>query len=143
MDLARTTHVRIILRSFASWFILIGAEIAHGILRAILLAPWVGEFRSNQIGVFTGSVIILIIAYCTIRWIGAERTSELLLVGFIWLLLTVAFEVLFGHYVIGLTWDRIIADYNVSEGGFMPFGLLLLFASPMIAAKLTSRELKK
>lgn len=32
------------------------------------------------------------LAYLTIRWIGAKRTSELLMVGFIWLVLAVAFE---------------------------------------------------
>jgi len=62
----------------------------------------VGEFRSNQLGVFTGSAIILVIAYLTIRWIGAKRTNESLTVGLIWLVLTVAFEVLFGGFVMGL-----------------------------------------
>ncbi len=52
--------------------VLIAAEILHGILRAILFVPLVGEFRSNQIGVFTGSAIIVGIAYLTIRWIGAK-----------------------------------------------------------------------
>lgn len=28
------------------------------------------------------------------------------------------------------------ADYNVLDGGLMPFGLLLLFLSPIMAAKL-------
>ena len=56
----------------------------------MLFVPLVGEFRSNQIGVFTGSAIILGIAYFTIRWTGAKRRLELLTVGFLWLLLTVA-----------------------------------------------------
>src|SRR6056297_1107483 len=126
---------QIVLRGFAVWILLIVAEIVHGILRAILLVPLVGEFRSNQIGVFTGSAIILLITYITIRWIGAKQTPESLTVGFTWLMLTVAFEVLFGRIVMGLTWERIVSDYNVLEGGLMPFGLLVLFCSPLIAAK--------
>jgi apolipoprotein N-acyltransferase len=101
-----------------------------------VLVPWVGEFRSNQIGVFTGSAIILVIAYFTIRWIGAERPNQLLLVGLIWLLLTVAFELLFGRFVLGMPWERVAADYNVLQGGLMPVGLMVLFFSPRIAAKL-------
>ncbi len=58
-----TNRWRVTVRSLAIWLLLIVAEIAHGILRAILLVPMIGEFRSNQIGVFTGSVIILVIAY--------------------------------------------------------------------------------
>lgn len=131
---------RIVTRSLAIWLLIICAEILHGVLRAVLLVPMVGEFRSNQIGVFTGSVIILVIASFTIRWVGANRTSELLTVGFIWLLLTVAFEVLFGRFMMELTWERIAAGYNVIEGGLMPFGLLVLLFSPMIGAKLHGKK---
>ena len=133
-------HRRTIIRSLAVWLLIICAEIIHGILRAILLVPMVGEFRSNQIGVFTGSLIILAIAYFTIRWIGAQRTSELLLIGMIWVLLTVAFEVLFGRFVVGLTWEELLAGYNIAKGGLMPLGLLILLLSPMIASKLLGKR---
>ncbi len=131
---------RIVGRSLTIWLVLIVAEIVHGILRAIVLIPFVGEFRSNQIGVITGSAIILAIAYFTIRWIGAQRFYQLLLVGLIWLLLTVAFEVLFGRFVVGLSWERIASDYNVLNGGLMPLGLLVLFFSPMIASILRGKR---
>ena len=90
----------------------------------VVLVPIVGEFRSNQIGVFTGSAIILLIAYFTVHWIGAKRPNELLLVGMIWLVLTMAFEVLFGRFVVGLCWERIASDYSLLKGGLMPLGLL-------------------
>lgn len=138
-DVKANNRWRIAMRGLAIWLILIAAEIAHGILRTILLVPFVGEFRSNQIGVFTGSAIILAIAYFTFRWIGALRPNELLLVGSIWLVLTVAFEVLFGRFVVGLSWERIASDYNVLSGGLMPFGLLVLFLSPMIASNLRGK----
>ena len=133
----RNSHrFKIVAKSIGIWLILISAEIIHGLLRAIALVPLVGEFRSNQIGVFTGSGIILVIAYLTIRWIGARQPRELLLVGLIWLLLTVAFEVLFGRFVMSLSWEQITSGYNVLSGELMPLGLLVLFFSPMIAAKL-------
>ena len=139
-DGEKASRWKISARSLAIWLVLICAEILHGILRAILLVPMVGEFRSNQIGIFTGSAIILVIAYFTIRWIGAKRTSELLTVGVIWLLLTVAFEVLFGLFVVGLSWERIGADYNIAKGGLMPLGLLVMLFSPVIAARLRGKS---
>jgi len=51
------------------------------VARAAFLVPYVGEFRSNQIGVFTGSVIILAIALAAVRWIGATRPAQLLSVA--------------------------------------------------------------
>jgi len=133
-------HRRTIIRSLAVWLLIIVAEILHGILRAIVLVPIVGEFRSNQIGVLTGSAIIFAIAHLTIRWIGAKRAYELLLVGFIWLVLTVAFEVLFGRFVVGLSWERIASGYNVLNGGLMPLGLVVLFLIPMIVSKLRTNR---
>ena len=129
------TRLTIITRAFAVWLVLIVAEILHGILRGIFLVPHVGEFRSNQIGVFTGSIIILVIALAFVRWIGASRTSDLLLVGLLWLVLTLAFEVAFGRFVVGASWERLAADYNVPEGGLLPFGMLVLLLSPLIAGK--------
>lgn len=98
--------------------------------------PLVGEFRSSQIGVFSGSAIILVIAYLSVRWIGATSRSDILRVGAIWLALTVAFEVSFGLFVVGLFWERIASDYNLLNVGLMPLSLLVLFFSPMIAARL-------
>lgn len=133
---ASTSRWRIIVRSLTIWLVLIVFEILHGVLRAIALVPFVGEFRSNQLGVFSGSAIILAIAYFTIRWIGATSPSELLVVGAIWLFLTVAFELSFGRFVVGLSWERLCADYNLMQGGLMPIGLGILLFSPTIASKL-------
>ena len=135
-----TRKRQLVFRSLTIWIVLILAEIVHGILRAVALVPFVGEFRSNQIGVFTGSAIILVIAYLTIRWIGAKRTNELLVVGIIWLTLTVAFEFSFGRFVMGLDWEEILAGYNLAAGGLMPLGLLVLLFSPIIAWKLRTRR---
>jgi hypothetical protein len=58
-----------IVRSLLVWLLLIAAEILHGIARAIFLVPFVGDFRSSQIGVFTGSLIIFAVALVFVRWI--------------------------------------------------------------------------
>ena len=122
-------------RSLAIWGVLIAAEILHGILRAIWLVPLLGEFRSNQLGVFTGSLIILLIAYPCVSWIGARRWWELWGVGLLWVGLTVGFELGFGRWVLGLSWERLAADYNLARGGLMPLGLVVLLASPWLVAK--------
>lgn len=56
--------------------------------------------------------------------------------GAIWLVQTVAFEVVFGRLIVGLSWERIASDYNVLRGGFVAVALVLLVFSPMIAARL-------
>ena len=134
--MSHRTKVAIATRAIAVWLVLICAEILHGIARGVFLVPHVGEFRSNQIGVFTGSIIILVIALTFVRWIGASRTADLLAVGALWLVLTLAFEIGFGRFVVGASWERLAADYNVPEGGLLPFGMLVLLFAPLIAGKL-------
>ena len=56
----------------------------------------------------------------------------------VWLGLTVAFELSFGHFVLGLPREKLAADYNVLGGGLLPFGLILLTLSPLAAARLSA-----
>jgi hypothetical protein len=122
-------------RGIAVWSVLISAEIKHGIARGILLRPYMGDLWTRQIGVFSGSVIFFAIALAFVRWIGATRPSQLLRVGALWLVLTTVFEVYFGRFVLGYSWERIRSDYDPSEGGLLPVGLVLLALSPYVAGK--------
>ena len=109
-------------------------ETLHGILRGLLLVPVIGQLLANQIGVAIGSLLILLVTLFTIKCIGAVRISELLIVGMIWVLLTLAFEGGLGYAVGG--WDRVLMDYDPRQGGLMPLGLLMMFFSPLIAHRL-------
>ena len=51
------------------------------------------------------------------------------------ILLTVAFEVSFGRFVLGCSWKRVASDYNIPEGGLLPLGLAAFAASPYMAGK--------
>lgn len=130
------------LRAFGAWFVLIGVEFIHGAVRTIFLAPRVGDFQARQIGVFIGSLLIVAVACLTIRWIGVMTRRSLIAIGVLWFALTVAFELGFGHYAFGRSWASLASDYNVLEGGLLPFGLVVLLLSPLIAAKLRKLEVR-
>ena len=123
-------------RVLTVWVALVCAEIIHGILRTLLLAPRVGDFRARQIGVFTGSLLILLIAGLSIRWIHTRSMTSLVKVGVVWLVLMVVFELAFGRLVLGASWERLWSDFNLLEGGLLPVGLAVLALSPLIAARL-------
>lgn len=125
-----------ILRAFAVWFLIVFVETVHGILRTLFLAPLTGDFRARQVGVFTGSLLILAMATLTIRWLRLPTRAQQLQVGALWLAAMVAFEICFGRWVANQPWERILADYNISAGGLLPFGMLVLLLSPLIAARL-------
>lgn len=124
------------LRGFVIWLVFIVAESMNGTIRILWLIPSLGEMRSHQISFLTGSILILGIATLLIRWLNTSSVSQLIQVGVLWVFLTILFEICLGRFVLGYSWGQIAADYNIQKGGLMPFGLLLLILSPLIAGKL-------
>lgn len=131
----------IVLRSIAVWLVLILAEALHGIARVTWLEPIVGDLRARQIGVFTGAMLILSIALLFIRWLRVARRWQLVAIGWLWLALTISFEVVLGRSILHYSWERILSDYNLLRGGLLPIGLVILTLSPLIAAKVQKVEL--
>ena len=129
-------------RGLAVWLLIAAAETVHGTLRTLFLALRVGDLASRQIGVFTGSLMILLIAVLTIGWIGARRPRSLAALGGLWLVLMLAFEVTLGR-AFGLSWARIAADYRPSEGGFMLVGMAVLALAPTLAFRFQSRRTRR
>ena len=122
-------------RVIAVWMLLMLAETAHGWLRAILIAPAVGDLRARQVGVLVGCLIIFAITVATIRWMGTRTSRSQFLAGGIWVVLTLAFEVSLG-LAMNLGAARILEDYNPARGGLMWLGLAFMFLAPRLAAKL-------
>ncbi len=127
---------RLFLKSLVVWLVFIVAESLNGTIRNLLLVPFLGDFWAHQISFFTGSILVLAIALLFVRWLNTSRVSQLLGIGVLWLLLTVAFEIALGRLILGYSWGRIAADYNLLQGGLMPVGLILLAIAPLIAAKI-------
>ncbi len=128
------------LRALAAWLLIIAAETVHGVLRGMLLVPLVGDFPARQIGVLIGSLLIFAVAYLCIRWIAAGTELQLLGVGLLWVALTVLFEIGLGRLVLGLSWDRITEDYDLTRGGFLVLGLLFMAVSPLLAGRVRGRK---
>lgn len=49
-------------------------------------------------------------------WIRPGTLRDAWGVGILWLVLTLAFEFLAGHYLFGDSWAKLLAEYNVLQG---------------------------
>jgi hypothetical protein len=126
----------VLLRAFAISLLIALAETAHGALRVRFLNPRLGDRRARQVGVFTGSLIFLLITWWTMPWINATTTSQCLQIGLLWLMLMLAFDLAFGRLFFRFSWQRLAADFDPRKGGFLGIGMLLLFFAPLLGAKL-------
>jgi hypothetical protein len=122
-------------RAALAWLLLIALETGHGILRTLLLAPRLGDFRARQVSVFTGLGIIFAVAWFTRRWRAAPSSRAELGAGALWVALTIAFEISLGRLQ-GYPWSRILEDYDLSRGGLLGLGMLGLFLAPWLARRL-------
>lgn len=126
----------ILARGLAVWLVIILVESLHGVARGLILEPLIGDFRARQVSVFIGAIIIIAITFVFVRWIKGSRAIDFILVGFLWVTLTVGFEILLGRFAMGLSWERITSDYNLAAGGFMPLGLLAMLLAPVTLARI-------
>ena len=122
-------------RAILAWLLIIAAETVNGILRRLFLVPVVGELPAHQVGVLIASVIIFTFSLCSVRWIGFSSFLRTLQVGALWVVLTLFFEFGLGR-LLGVTMERMLADYDLSRGGLMLFGLLFMLFAPSLAARL-------
>jgi hypothetical protein len=111
--------------------VIAGVETLHGIARTMWVTPRLGDLRARQLGVLTGSLLILAIATITIRWLGPRTIRQKLTIGALWLVSMLAFEAGLG-WALGASWSRLAADYDPAQGGFMLFGMAILLLAPTI-----------
>lgn len=112
-------------------------ESANGYVREVFVAPVLGALRARQLGVLAGSVLVLLIAWLTARWVATSSRRERLLVGAYWVVLTVVFELALGR-ALDQSWSRLLSDYNPADGGLMLAGLAVMFIAPLVTAGRTS-----
>lgn len=120
-------------RALAIFALIALAETIHGSLRIRFLNRPLGDRRARQLGVFTGSLLILLIAWVTAPWLAAPSAAASWAVGAAWLGLMLGFEVWVGRGLFHASWARILADFDLRRGGFLGFGMLVLAAAPWLA----------
>ena len=120
------------LRALLVFVLIAGVETLHGILRVRFLNRPLGDRRARQVGVATGSALILTLAWLTVPWIAPRRSGDALAIGAAWTALMLAFEIGVGRWAFRAPWSRIAADFDVRRGGLLGFGMLVLAAAPWL-----------
>jgi len=126
-------EIKIFLHALGIWFIFVIAAILNGWFRNSFITPKVGEHAGHVLSTIIFICVILIGTYLFISnlKIGYTKT-DLLLIGAFWLILTILFEFVFGHYVIGNSWNTLLADYDILKGRVWSLVLLTTFIAPLL-----------
>ena len=127
--------LELFLKATGIWFILVFIAIGNAVLREKIFEPLIGRAALPVSGLLL-SLFILIAAYVSVPFIGSSNSKDYVIVGVAWLGLTLAFELLFGHFVTGKSWQAIMGVFNILKGDLFSIALLSCLASPWVSAKL-------
>ncbi len=125
-----------ILRYTFAWLILLVAAILNGALREAAYKNHLGELRAHQISTLTGIILFAVIVWALSRWWPLQSAKQAWSVGFLWLAMTLAFEFLFGHFVMGHPWAKLLHDYNLLAGRVWLLVLIWTTIAPYVFYKL-------
>ncbi len=123
--------------TIGTWFLFMFLAIVNAGIRNNVYKPLVGDLVAHQISTIIFIIVIFAVTYLVLRFSSMKLSdSEALLMGTIWLVLTIIFEFIAGHYIFGNSWEKLFADYNIIKGRIWVFVLITTFLSPYLANKL-------
>ena len=126
------------LKSLGIWFLLAISAIVVATFRIAVLLPQVGEQTAHQLGTILYLIVQFLIIYLFIRKMKIRDVKTLLLIGIFWAVITIIFEFVFGHYVIGHSWQKLFADYNLFNGRLWVLVLINNIVAPLISGKINN-----
>lgn len=126
-----------VLYALAAWLVLIPFAIGNGVFRQAVIIPRFGERAGHVASTFMLSAFVFLFA-AVFLWLVPDEQSrrDLLTISFTWVIATVLFEFVFGHFVMGASWERLLADYNIFRGRIWSLVLLSEFVAPMATGRL-------
>jgi len=127
--------VMLVVRAILLWIAMIPLAILNGTVRVYWINPVIGEHAGHIVSSVTLSAIVFLLTWWFMRN-TLPGPREAFLVGAGWVICTVLFEFVFGHYVMNHPWEKLLADYNVFRGRTWVLVLLAEFFSPVLALRL-------
>lgn len=123
-------------RALGVWIAMLIIASVNGALRQAVLIPAVGDVAGRAISTLMLAALIALLTWATIGWIGPQSSADAWLIGAMWVMLTLAFEFLAGHYLFGTPWPALLEDYNVLRGRIWILVLIVTAIAPRVCAAL-------
>ena len=123
-----------------AWLIILPCMIANGVLRELVLKQLVPAQVAEAISVAIGIAIVLVLTRWLLHPLAGKAPSELVRASVTLVLLTVAFEFLFGHYVDRKSWSDLVANYEIWNGKLWPIALATIAFTPFLWGRWSIEE---
>src|SRR5215204_2546888 len=118
-------------RALLVWFGILILASLNGAAREAWLIPYFGDTTGRAMSTVALCGLVFLAAWLTIGWIHPLRVGDALRVGMLWLILTLAFEFLAGHYLFHQPWAVLLQEYDLSRGRIWVAVLVVVLFAPL------------
>jgi len=133
-------EMKMIAVTLGTWFLFMILAIINAGIRNGVYKPIVGDLTAHQISTLIFVIVIFVVTYLILRFSDLNLSdSQALFMGIIWVILTIGFEFIAGHYVFGNSWEKLLADYNILNGRVWSLVLLTVFIAPLLSSFILRR----
>jgi len=120
------------------WLGMVILAILNGAIREKFYGQFMRELFAHQL-----STLIVIILFGIYIWelVGIwpiESPKQALVIGGMWLTMTIIFEFIFGHFVMRHSWEKLFHDYNLIKGRVWVLVLVWTTAAPYLFYRIRS-----
>lgn len=131
MKLPHLMTKNIYLTAFLSWLLFIPVPIINGLFRENFLKFYILPDTANLISTLILSALFFGYAFFVLRkLILKSNLSEVLMIGLIWVGLTIIFEFSLGILVEKQPLGKLLEDYDILKGRIWSLFLLLMLFTP-------------
>lgn len=122
-----------VLRYTLAWLPMVVLAVLNGTLREFTYGKAMSELHAHQL-----SSVTLILIFAAYVWLLSSRwplytPGQAIVVGLIWLVLTVLFEFGMGCYISHQSWEQLLQAYNIFAGNLWPLVLVAVAVLPALA----------
>ncbi len=119
-----------------AWIPMVFIAIANGALREGWYGKHLDELQAHQVSTGLGVLLFGVYIWALVRLWRPASSWQAITIGLMWLGMTVAFELLFGHYVAKRPWSSLLHDYNLFAGRVWLVVLVWVTIAPSLFSRL-------
>ena len=110
---------------------MIAIAFANATLRELVLIKHFSEFKAHQLSTISLIILCSIYIWFVFPLLNIQNSKQAFLIGFVWMLLTIAFEFSLGRLT-NKSWEYLFQDYNLFAGRIWLLFLFSLFVLPYL-----------
>lgn len=125
--------------AFVFWFVMVVIAIANGVFGQFVLEKIIGDYATHLYKTFFIIAVIFAFSYFYVRMTSGDSPLwyfPALAAGVQWLLSSLTFEFLIGHYLFRIPWQRLFQDNRIWEGRIWSLVFVAEVAAPLVNAYL-------